>query len=360
MSGAFGWHKGSASTPDPQDNGSSGHSYEKAKDQYKDNSKPIVKQIGGAGTCKSPNGCVNHLSCNLDGKCTYLPSPNPWPKRTIQTVAQTIRTFPEAKHTLKSNAANVIIAVMDVTSSMQEWPQEVFRRLPLLFNEAVSYFGNDDLEILFIAHGDARTDNFPIQVSRFGKGEELDQILSSFYMKCGGGGQGDESHELVAYYLLKQVDTSSAKNVYTFFVTDEAACDDIDETLVKEHLGLRNDVELQKTADVFLGLRRRMNIFTILCQTKNSRYNPDSIKRRWEANVAKENIIPLDDSRRVVDVMLGTIAKLTGQLDTFTKSLIGRQQGSQFACNNIDTVQKSIALIRAPLLSPKKKTKPLI
>jgi hypothetical protein len=270
-------------------------------------------------------------------------------------------SYPDAKHDLVSTASNVIIVVLDVTGSMQDWPQEIFRRLPLLFNEAVTYLGSDDLEILFVAMGDARTDCFPIQVAQFARGEALDKVLASFYMKCGGGGQGTESHELVAYHLLKRVDTSSAQNVFTFFVTDEAACDFMDWDLVKDHIDMNPDPELEKTERVFEALSRKTKLYTILCETKNTRYSVKGIKSFWDKHIGSANVLPLSESRRVVDVILATIATVTGQMDTFTTNLMGRQQGSQYAESNLRTVQKSIALIGGSLPSvPVHKKKPIL
>lgn len=333
MSGGYGWHQ-TSSNVSHDSKISTDHSYDDARQQYQ---KPAVT--------------VTKIGQQTNSQTKVSPIPSVWPKRDIRNVDVPIiiKGYPEAKHSLKSAATNVIIVVVDVTRSMDTWPGEIFARLPTFYIEACQYFGTDDLEVLFIAHGDVRSDNFPIQVSKFGRGAELDPILASFYTKCGGGGQGDESQELVAYYLLKQVDTSSAQNVYTFFVTDEAACDSIDPKYVKEYLDIPMDCELTKTKDVFASLQRKGKVFTILCETNNPRYNPISIKKNWEDNLGKDNIIPLNDSRRVVDVMLGAIAKLTGQLAQFTQNLTTRQQGTRHSVQNIEIVQTSISFIGGSL-----------
>lgn len=335
MSGAYGWHQNSSSTTNNQQN------YDDARKQYQTTPVVTVQKIGPATQITKP---IHSGS---------------WPKRDIVTAAPTVvYKYPEAKHSLTSTASNVIIVVVDVTQSMNVWPGEIFARLPTLYIEACEYLGSEDLEILFIAHGDVRTDNFAVQVSNFGRGLELDPMLASFYMRCGGGGQGDESQEIVAYYLLKQVDTSSAQNVYTFFITDEAACDIVDAKYVKAYLGLDMDAELSQTKEVFAGLQRRSKVFTILCETNNSSYDSTMIRKRWENNLGKDNIIPLNDSRRVVDVMLGAIAKLTGQLAQFTQNLITRQQGTRHAVQNIETVQNSLSLVGGNLpVFPQGKTK---
>lgn len=343
MSGAFGWSNNSNSD---NTNTHGGYSYDSAKESYQKPSNPTSSPVTVIGS--SPK--INPIPI----------SGSPWEKRKIANPVQSNITFPNALHSLKSTASNVLIISLDVTGSMRSWIDEIFRRLPLLYKEICSYLDSEELDLLFIAHGDARTDCFPIQISKFGRGAELDTILSSFYTKCNGGGQGDESHELVAYYLLKQVDVSSAQNVFAFFITDEAACSILDPDLVKEHLKLDYDIELKETIEIFDCLKRRMQIFTVLCETNNPTYNVSAIKTHWENNLGKTNVIPLNDSRRVVDVILGTVAKLTGQIDNFTKNLTTRQQGSQFADINITTIQKSLSLIGNTISQPSKKVESLL
>lgn len=330
MSGGYGWHQSSSN----DSKHSTDYSYDDARQQYQ---KPAVM--------------VTKIGQQTNSQTKVSPIPSVWPKKDNRNVdvPVIVKGYPEAKHSLKSTAANVVIVALDVTISMSKWHEEILKKLPTFYIEACQYLGSNDLEILFIVHGDVRTDNFPIQVSRFGRGAELDHILTSFYTKCNGGGQGDESQELVAYYLLKQVDTSSAQNVYTFFITDEAACDSIDPKYVKEYLDIPVDCELTKTKDVFACLQRKGKVFTILCETNNPRYNSVSIKKNWEDNLGKDNIAPLNDWRRVVDVMLGTIAKLTGQLTQFTQNLTIRQQGTRHSVQNIETVQTSISFIGGSL-----------
>lgn len=320
MSGAFGWHRNDTkSNQGTRHNNNSG--FDSAYAGYGGKSNVGVRVVGQAS----------------------VRTPPPSAPRKMQNLALPGTPVPTAKHALKSTAANVLIWIQDVTGSMGDWPDEIFKRLPLMYAEASKYLGSDDLEILFIAHGDARTDNYAVQVARFGKGPDLDPMLASFDRNCGGGGQGTESHELVAYYLLKQVDTSSARNVYAFFVTDEAACDSVRDDLAAEWLGLSVDPELHDTQAVFAALGQKMNVYTVL--RKATGYRPGPIKAWWEKTLGRENIIPLDDHRRCVDAVLGTLAVDTGQLNQFTQDLLSRQGGTKFGDLNVKTVLHSIALV---------------
>jgi hypothetical protein len=226
---------------------------------------------------------------------------------------------------------------------MGEWPTEMFKRLPLLYNEAIKYLGvgADDLEVLFVAHGDAYTDADPIQVAEFGKGKVLDGHIASF-ARCSGGGQGHETHELVAYYLANRVDTSSARNVFVFFVTDESAYDAVDPRHVSDHLGVSATGALG-TASLFAELARRMHLHVILRRTDS--YKPEPILNWWKATVGEEHVLQLSDARRVVDVILGTMASLLGQRERFESDLNTRLLPTAYGKQNIATVMGSIALV---------------
>ncbi len=342
MSGAFGWHKnnvlGDASQATP------GYFNTPSMAQP----SVTVRHIGGTRPASA------HVS-------------HPSPKPALASVAASISLpVPDGRHKERSTGEIVIIVCLDVTGSMSQWPEEIFRRLPQLYQVACDYFGTQDIDVLFIAHGDARTDRHAIQVGRMARGQALELELASFDRSCGGGGQATESHEIVATYLRDQLDVSSARLVYTFFVTDEAACATVDPPLVQRELGIDvRDKELD-TATLFKTLGQRMSIYTVLCSTNSYGDNEQkAIHSFWDKTVGKEHILPLDDARRVVDIMLGVFAKTTGQLARFTKDLSTWQGGTKHGTQNIGTVMKSIALVgtmgpKSPNILPKAGTRPLL
>lgn len=326
MSGAFGWND----NKDDYGHSGNGGGFTQAINRHK---SPVA-------------------SSSYTKKNTTSAKKKPVPKKKKKT--QAFRDFdnfaknqktlvPDGKHYLTSTASNVLVVVSDMTGSMGAWPKEIFKRLPLLYTDVSRYLETDDLEILFIAHGDARTDRNPIQVAQFGKGRVLDGYLTSF-VSCGGGGQGTESHELVAYFIEKHVDLSSAQNVYTYFLTDEAACDDVSDRHVREYLGDSDvDRNLRSTKNLFGVLKRKMKIFTVLCETDC--YDPTPIRHWWERTIGKEYVLHLSDARRVVDVMLCVIAKLTGQIALFESDLKTRQFSMPYGKKNVNTVMETVCLV---------------
>lgn len=261
---------------------------------------------------------------------------------------------------LKSTAANVIIAVLDVTGSMGSWRADIFKHLVTLYTDAQSYLG-DDLQILFIVYGDVKYHD-RIEVAEFASGPVLDDHLQVLYMNASGGGDGEESPELVAYYLLQQVDVSSAKHVYTFFVTDESGADEVSEQQARQHLELAVNSELRDTKTVYRSLLRKMEVFTVLRETDC--YNPAPIRQWWLDVLGPERIMPLDRGNLVVESMLACIAKTTGQLGQFTQNFQTRRGATRFGAVNQDLVMKSVAMVPGgdadQLQAPKAKTKLLI
>lgn len=245
---------------------------------------------------------------------------------------------------------------------MGDWRDEIFKRLPLLYKEAQALLGQS-LAILFIAFGDVKFGD-RIWVTKFGAGPELDGYLASLPRQATGGGDEEESPEMAAVYILKRVDVGRARNVYYWTVTDERAADVVNPTLAREHVGVHLGAEdSHETRDVFRALALRMRTFVVLRRTDQSSYDADRIRSSWDHVVGKERVLPLDDGRRVVDVMLAVVAKTTGQTAAFQASLLARQGGTKFGAVNIDAVQRSVALVpdgAAPLQVPVAKSKCLL
>jgi len=244
--------------------------------------------------------------------------------------------------TIKTDAANVLMVAMDTTGSMGSWRDEIFRRVALMYKEAQGFLG-DDLAILFIGFGDAKYGD-PIEVAPFGSGPELDDFLEAMQKHTGGGGDEEESPELAAYFVHRRVEMPNVKHAYFWVVTDEKAAPEVSGRLVRSILGL-TDGEMPTTRILFQMLLRKMEPFIVLRRTDMGNYDPEAIRKFWVDIVGEERVVPLDDGRRVVDTMLGVVAKTTGQLDKFTKGLLQRQGKTKFGNVNIQTVQASIAMV---------------
>lgn len=272
----------------------------------------------------------------------------------------------------KTTAKNVVIVGADVTGSMGNWRDEMFKRLALFFKETQSFLG-DDLEFIFIGIDDVPLGG-SLEVTPIGRGQILDTYLAAMQQEGGGGGNAVESSELAAFYVHEMLDTSSAQNVYFFIITDEgfykvlgggdAATMSIFGTPASSQAGTQA-TEGKSSEQIFRDLKVRMNVYTILAEgTTGHDYSDEQlrgIKKRWRETLGAENVVPLDDARRIVDVMLGVMAKTTGQEEKFSRTLQSRQGGTQYGSENIETVNKSLAMVPgAPKAPPKAGTTSLL
>ena len=245
--------------------------------------------------------------------------------------------------TFKSTKQNVIIVASDVTGSLGSWRADIFKFLPLLYQEAQQYLG-DDLEIMFIAYGDVQYGD-PIQVATFAGGPVLDHHLTSLYKDATGGGNKAESSEIVAYFLHESVDTSSAKNVYTFFITDEPCQPTVSGSDVQSNLGLTMNTELRSSRAVFTSLLRKMELYVVFAETNSYAGHMESFKQAWRDIVGAERVCPMPRSNLVIETMLGVMAKTTGQLQKFSQNFTSRRGNTQFGAVNQSIVAQSIALV---------------
>ncbi|MBM3126994.1 MAG: hypothetical protein FJZ87_18310, partial [Chloroflexi bacterium] len=108
----------------------------------------------------------------------------------------------DPKKRISTESKNPLIIAVDVTGSMSTWPFEIFDRLPLLYNTLSQY--RQDVEICFAAIGDANVDRWPLQVTSFASGFDLEQLLGALYGE-GAGGDAPESYGLFARWVNTHV-----------------------------------------------------------------------------------------------------------------------------------------------------------
>ncbi|MBI4144105.1 hypothetical protein HY486_02570 [Candidatus Woesearchaeota archaeon] len=250
----------------------------------------------------------------------------------------------------------VIIAV-DGTGSMQSWPAEIFDRLPLLCQTVGGWKQN--AEISFAVLGDAFIDNWPLQVTDFGKGPSLDKLLDALKPEGGGGGGARESYELFAYFVSEHVKTPKATSPFLFIMGDEGFYDLIRKDQAKTYIGdtLDEDVNAKKTIDA---LCQRFDVYLLRKQYSNVEKDKQ-IRAQWADAIGDQRIIPVTDPQRIVDVTMGLIAKKWGQYDDFKANLSARQDSGSIktvmdslrAAPEIDKTMKS--KVTGAILSKKSK-----
>lgn len=314
MSGNYGW----GGKDRTQDFGSPDPGFSRARSPYANG--PAPDQFSKA----------NMRSANLPNMSQQVAASAVLPKVDLS-----------ARKTVTSTAKNVLIVALDRTGSMGDWRKEIFQRLALLFKESQKYLG-ESTEILFIGFGDLGF-NDTVEAAPFGAGPELDGYLIALGKDESGGGNRVESSEMAALFAAQNVDTRSAQNVFYFTVTDEGHYPQINSAWASTHLGI--DPGPLTVEQMFQSLKVKANVFTILAQTGTL---DTRTQQQWQKSIGTENVIELDDARRVVDVILGVVAKLVGQFNQFTGHLKARQDGTKFGAVNVGTVLGALSHVASP------------
>lgn len=243
-------------------------------------------------------------------------------------------------------AKSPLVVVTDGTGSMGEFPETIFKKLPLLDDGVKDYL--DDPAISYAMVGDAGYDRYPLQVQPFGLGKEMVDRLNNLVIEGGGGGNKTESYELAALYYARNVEMPNATKPVLIFICDEGV-----EHLVNPDRALTcAKVELSEkltTGALFKELAQKYSVYCIRKHYMHSGAYLDGDKRvglnatihkQWEDLIGEERVALLDDPKRVVDVILGLLAAETGKMDFFTKEINHRQTKDQ-----VKTVFKAMASV---------------
>lgn len=71
---------------------------------------------------------------------------------------------------------------------MGDWSKIIYDKMPMFYGQIMMQGYLQDPAISFCAIGDAKMDDVPLQVTSFGQGKQIDEVLSKMYLEGGGGG----------------------------------------------------------------------------------------------------------------------------------------------------------------------------
>jgi len=118
-----------------------------------------------------------------------------------------------------------IVVAMDVTSSRGDDSKILYDKLPMFFGQLLMQGYVEETALSFAAIGDATdSDQAPLQICDFAQGGDLDDWLKKLWLEEGGGGSGQESYELTAFYYAHHCSLAcnkSGKKGFFFFTGDE-------------------------------------------------------------------------------------------------------------------------------------------
>lgn len=218
-----------------------------------------------------------------------------------------------------------IVFALDVTGSMGQIPKIMATEQLPVFMKTLVDCQIPDTQLLFMAVGDAISDDAPLQVGQFESTAELmDQWLTWSYLEGGGGGTGQESYELGLYFLAMHTEMDCMvkrnKRGYLFMTGDEKPYPTLSRHVVDAVIGDRLDEDLSCEEIVAELQKTFIPFFVIPDHTRAKR-----CERRWR-DLLGDHVLCLENPIDVCFVTAGAILLSEGRvsdINQLTKILSG-------------------------------------
>jgi len=273
---------------------------------------------------------------------------------TAVSAGTTASDLVEKKLTTKVRVPICIFS--DQTGSMKKWPEVIFAKLGYLDHEANYYFGEGKWAIGFGAFGDAHNrETYPFQIRPFCTGADMKKHLDELVPEGKGGGNMSESGELPLLYARYNVEAPKAEHPILIIITDEKCYEVIGVDGAKSAgVDLKDRVT---TKQLIEELRAKgWSIHVILkpyTEVSGDGEADDTrmVRQFWEKLVDPEFVYSLPDPNRVVDVIFGIFAKVTGMYAEFYKELKDRQLPDKDGAKKVAIVEKALKKAHAAYLS---------
>ena len=244
--------------------------------------------------------------------------------RTYQGKASPNEKIIDPHKRISTQSKNPLIVAIDVTGSMASWPAEIFDRLPLLFNTLAQY--RPDVEICFAAIGDAAVDKWPLQVTSFASGFDLEQLLGSLYGE-GQGGDAPESYGLFAHWVNTHVKIPASLEEMPFLIVfgDVHMHPKIAKGQVEHYLGDKAHGDIDSLA-AWGQVTQKWNTWFL---RRPGGKRGDKIDEQWGQAIGAQKVFHIEDEQRAVDYALGLVARSWGHFDNFQDNMRARQDESK-------------------------------
>ena len=164
------------------------------------------------------------------------------------------------------NNATPIVIAMDVTRSRGDDTRLLYNKLPELMGAIEAHGYVDEPGISFAAIGDADADQAPLQVGQFEADNRLDEVLERIWIEEGGGGTGQESYELAAWFYAQtdcvKLREGRGGRGFFFFIGDEGFYPTLSRQHVQRLMG-EDPGENISSSEVFRRLQEKFHVFLI-------------------------------------------------------------------------------------------------
>lgn len=246
-----------------------------------------------------------------------------------------------------------VVFALDVTGSMGDIPHLLAKEeLPNLM-KLLGACGIADPQVMFMAVGDATSDQAPLQVGQFESTAELmDQWLTWSYLEGGGGGSGHESYELAFYLAAQHTDMDNwvkrRRKGYLFMTGDELPYPAVSRHQVEALLGERLDEDVP-IEEVIAAAAETYHLFFLIPDPVRAR----RVGGRWR-ELLGDHAISMEspaDTCALAAAIVGLTERRIPDLDTLAKQLLDNGIERGRVGSTIRAVQHYAALLKLPVTS---------
>lgn len=205
----------------------------------------------------------------------------------------------------------------------------------------------EDPSLSFCAVDDTG-DRAPLQITDFGQGVQIDQLISKIYLESGGSGTEDrhEAYELSAYFYLRQCQLTNVEIPYFFITGDEHFYSRVRAKIVKDVMGMAMSEEPSffdkvknffgktegkdcSSVTIWRELKKKFNVFH-LHKPYRSQIEKGELAD-WVDALGQESILEMKTPKAVIDVILGAIALTSGArtMEGYIKDMEARGQSKE-------------------------------
>jgi len=243
-----------------------------------------------------------------------------------------------------------ITFALDVTGSMGDIPHLLATKELPNFMKLLTACDVTDPQLMFMAIGDANSDQAPLQVGQFESTAELmDQWLTWSFLEGGGGGTGEESYELAFYIAAQHTDTDNwvkrKKKSYLFLTGDERPYPAVSRHHIEALVGEKLDEDIP-IEEVIAAAAESYHIFFLI---PNLARRP-RCEARWRELLGNHTICMESpaDTCAVAAAIVGLTEKLIPDLDSLAGILSSHGFDHQHVGSTIRALQDYAALLKLP------------
>jgi hypothetical protein len=246
-----------------------------------------------------------------------------------------------------------IAFALDVTGSMGDIPQLLAKQELPNFMKLITACGVTDPQLMFMAIGDATSDQAALQVGQFESTAELmDQWLTWSYLEGGGGGSGEESYELAFYLAAQHTDMDNwvkrRKKGYLFLTGDERPYPAVSRHQIDALVGEKLDEHIP-IEEVIAAAAETYHLFFLIPDVERRK----RCETRWRELLGDHTICmeSPSDACSVAAAIVGLTENRIPDLDSLAAILSSNGIDRQHIGSTIRAIQHYAALLKLPPVS---------